>query len=708
MRVLDRDGKYLRTILPYPANLPKERAAPLGQLEVEGERLPIVFNAHGGNLLPLTSGMKKQNMAFHPKGHLVMASAVGTIVEHGPPRHLLALAPDGGAPQGVAFVGPEIRKAGGFMGGAGEGSSRFFDHIALSPDGEWVYLTFSGESWRLKPRHAVFRLKWTDAELGPPFLGKDGESGDDDAHFNDPHGLATDKAGNLYVCDRGNNRVMVFAPEGKLLGKFPVGNPEQIIVHPRTGELYASCRKAGRIVPECRLVKLSSWGAAPPRELARLELKNLDLIALDPEASPPKLWAAMAAGLCPVSDEGNALVVGKPVSNNLGLSYPMFFAVDLARNRLLIDDSFANSLPLVALDLATGKKTPFVRGTAVALDREGNVYVADGYNSNTVSRYDPAGKPLPFPSANTHKLPVGKYRAYGPDLGLRGMCVAPNGDLYLLRSNNYGLEDNAAARLDVFGPDGTRKRTAVDGLGHGDCGLGVDPRGNVYLGLNLKPKGQPFPAEFAGKLPQEPWVWWRKKREAPWCHTYYNAYLFHWGAVFKFGPEGGTLYGHGPNGSKEPPPAALALAAAPADAQALASGYLAREIKVKGALWRRPGCGLVPTSDLNWGDPSCMCMVSHLAVDGYGRVLAPNVFRFCVEVLDTNGNPLGRIGRYGNADSSGPGSKVPEPEIAFAWPAFVAVAGGKLFVCDSTNQRITIVRFDHAAEQVVDIVERKP
>ncbi len=702
MRVMDREGKYLRTIIPYPPNLPKERTAPLGQLEVEGERLPIVFNGHGGNLLPLTSGMKKQNMVFSPKGHLIMASAVGTIVEHGPPRYLLALAPDGGAVEGVPFVGPQIRQAVGFMGGSGEGGSRFFDHLALSPDGTWVYLTMSGESWRFKPRHAVFRLKWADAELAAPFLGHD-EPGADDAHFNDPQGLAADKAGNLFVCDRGNGRVMAFSPGGKLLGKFPVENPEQVVVHPRSGEIYVACRKAGRMVTDCKLVKLSPLAANPPRELATLEISNLDVIALDPQADPPRLWAycgALRTGtnrdrygrsdLRPIEDRGDKLELGEPVSNANGLGYPMFFAVDPGGNRLLIDDSFASSLPLLSLDLATGKKTPFVRGTAVALDRDRNVYVTDGYDTNTISRYDPAGKPLPFASVNSHKLPVGKYRAYGPDLGLRGLCVGLNGDIYLLRSHNYGLEDNAAARLDVYGPDGARKRTLVDGLGHGDCGLGVDPRGNVYLGCNVKPQDQPFPPEFAGKLPQEPWVWWRKQREAPWCYPYYNAYLYHWGALLKFGPEGGTLYGHAPNGSKEPPPEALRLASAPPDAVSLRSGYLAREIKVKGALWRRPGYGIVPSSDVNWGDPACMCMVSHLAVDGYGRVFAPNCFRFTVEMLDTNGNLLGRIGRYGNADSAGPGSAVPEPEIAFAWPAFVAHADGKVYVSDSTSQRVTV------------------
>jgi hypothetical protein len=85
-------------------------------------------------------------------------------------------------------------------------------------------------------------------------------------------------------------------------------------------------------------------------------------------------------------------------------------------------------------------------------------------------------------------------------------------------------------------------------------------------------------------------------------------------------------------------------------------------------------------------------------------------------MLDSNGNQIARIGRYGNADSpstgsgsraeprdAGPGNVVPEPEIAFAWPAFVSTAREKVFVSDSVNCRVTVVRLDHAAEATVDL-----
>ena len=67
----------------------------------------------------------------------------------------------------------------------------------------------------------------------------------------------------------------------------------------------------------------------------------------------------------------------------------------------------------------------------------------------------------------------------------------------------------------------------------------------------------------------------------------------------------------------------------------------------------------------------------------------PNPFRFTVEMLDTAGNRLDRIGSYGNADSEG---------IGFVWPVCPSWARGKLYVLDQQNRRVTAVRFDYAAQ----------
>ncbi|MHC4916512.1 MAG: NHL repeat-containing protein, partial [Planctomycetota bacterium] len=719
IRVFGPDGKYRRTILPYPADTPKERAGAVGQLEVNGERLPIIFGGHSGNACPLTAGIKNQTLAFSPKGHLLAVSAVGTWAEHGPPRHLLAFHPEGGAPADSGCVGPEIRAPIGFLGGAGEASARYFDHLTTSPDGEHIYFVpfkrGAGKTGKAAARHAVFRLKWSDQKLGAPFLGKDREPGDDDAHFNTPRGLATDSEGRLYVCDQGNNRVMVFSPQGKLLGKFAAKNAEQIQVHPQSGEIYVTSPGAYQRHYWKRkdtLLKFAAWkDGAAPRQLASLPDKCFGVIALDPAAKPPRLWSVLVTGwsrwtVAPVIDKGGTFEVGASIEKPGGFNYPMYMAADPARNRLLIREmTDGNWKRYQAMDLETEKLSRLpIKAVDVALDRDGNIYTMDGYGTNSLSRYTPDGKPLPFPGTGTHKIKA-HYRGYGPNMGIRGHCVDSRGNLYVMRSSNYGGPGQYGGFVDQFGPDGKMKKEYfIDGMGYGDCGIGVDAAGNTYVGVNVKPKDAPFPKGFAGQAPAERWLWWKRgKRARPWYFMFYNTYLWNWGAVMKFGPEGGVFYGHSDRvrkGTGDPRPTAY-VKNAPPGAASYVSSYLGREVKVVGAKWRYPGFGAIQGSnDGPTPDPGCVCYPSRIAVDGFGRVFMPNPFIFSVEMLDAAGNRIERIGRYGNADSAGPKSKLPEPEIAFAWGVYTSTAGGKLYVGDSVNRRVTVIKFDHAAEAV--------
>ena len=162
----------------------------------------------------------------------------------------------------------------------------------------------------------------------------------------------------------------------------------------------------------------------------------------------------------------------------------------------------------------------------------------------------------------------------------------------------------------------------------------------------------------------------------------------------KFGPSGGAFYGRGSTEYSDRQDAApvARVENAPAGAAEYLSGYLYGPVKAVGAEWRYGGMGIVPSSERLWGDPSCVCMTSRLSVDGYGRVFMPNCFRFCVEVLDSAGNRLARVGRYGNADDRG------GPQAHFAWPAFVSAAGDLLCVSDSVNRRVVVMKLGYSAE----------
>ena len=720
LRVLDRDGKYLRTIMPYAANTPASRTESIGHVMIDGQRQPLVFNGQGHCLLPLVAGLRGQTMAWHPDGYLLAASATGSMCNHGPPRHLIAFHPEGGAPEKTGFVGPLIRKPRGFLGGAGEGYARGMDRLAVSPDGQWIYLVqcfrasyFEKGEWQ----HGVYRVKWTDKELGEPWLGKK-EPGAGDNDFNDPQGLAVDKGGNLFVCDRGNDRVKVYSADGKLVGKFAVSQPEQIAVHPASGDIYILGKKSDRVYDvmrssdpiTSRIFKFTPFKDGGSKEVARVEFlvkkQYAELLALDASASPARLWTVVSPGygipsqLIPITDEGTALKVGTPAGEGGGLHYPTFLAADPARHRVIVMDYGVGH---ASIDIENGKRTALkLPGNDMALDRDGNMYLMGPYDSNALLRIDAKGQPLPFSATGSNKIEV-KFRGYGPSMGLRGHCIAPNGDLYVRRSPNHAL----VSTVDVYGPDGTLKKAGlVTGCGSGDSGIGVDNRGNIYLGMNLKPADEIVPPDFAKAVLTQPWHYYRVgTRPAPWCYLYANPYLFHMGCVMKFGPQGGQIYGnYTPKGGA--PDDGLALAKAPAEAVSYKSGYLGWDVKVAGAQWRYPGIGIIPHSfDGFTGDDGCECLQSQLDADPFGRVYAPSAFHSSVEWLDSAGNRLARIGAYGNADSAGPKSKQTAPEIAFAWPAECDYADfdGRLYVTDSVNRRIMVVRFDAAATENFDL-----
>jgi len=669
-------------------------------------------------------------MAWNPKGFLVAAGATDSAFEFGLPRHLLAFHPQGGAPAGVKFVGPEISVPTGMLRGLGRSLYKRFDNMVCSPDGKYVYYTGGdtrlGSDYYSQPsRHAVFRFRWDEAKgagMEEPFYGTDCRAGHEDRHLNDPRGLAVDAAGRLYICDRNNRRVLIVSPGGKFVGKFPVVDPEQIAVHPQTGEIYVLCRqrppdwlrkdhapmgmaeyKAWRARGKLRwqkrkprrptrLLKFSAWAAkAPPRQLCAVD-RDFDLMALDAGVKPPRLWVTVRGRLERLADRGKKLEPDQPdIDRSPGLIRPGHLVADPERNRVLVFDRGT----VKSVDLETGRVSTFLKGLK-DMDRapDGTLYVIRG---NKLQRLDHGGKPLPLVPGGAMEAAVGRFAPMG-DAG-RSLTVAPNGDVYLMRiAGEKGVQN----RVDVFAPDGRVKKPAlVDGLGMGDAGIGVDARGNLYLGVNVKPSRARLPKAFRGKVPEANWLCWvqwtHQFRGAPWYYSMRNEYLYHYGAVMKFAPEGGAMYGRSP-GAAEPflevgggrnRAAAALLEKSPAGAGEYRSGYLYHRVRVAGARWRFAGTGILPTSERYWGDPSCVCLFSRLDVDPYGRVFAPDCFQFRVHVLDANGNLIGHVGRYGNADDAGPG-------IHLSWPAYVHAAGDRLYVSDVLSRRVVVVGFDYA------------
>jgi len=71
-----------------------------------------------------------------------------------------------------------------------------------------------------------------------------GAFGSGEGEFNTPHSIASDKAGNIYVADRGNRRIQVFNSDGDFLRVITIDVPPPPVVHMWMGNAPAPQRPA--------------------------------------------------------------------------------------------------------------------------------------------------------------------------------------------------------------------------------------------------------------------------------------------------------------------------------------------------------------------------------------------------------------------------------------------------------------------------------
>jgi hypothetical protein len=267
----------------------------------------------------------------------IAAGKIGIYTDgHGSPRQLLRLRTDGttgGEPIGGGLFSPPGGAIPSFTGQS---------HIALSPDGKWVYVTGLGRSGassnkrdmgKEKPPYtwnAVFRFGWDETgvvidERNPVSLvgevsrDKTAGAGNDNEHLSAPQGLACDATGRLYVADFGNNRIQVFSSEGKYLKTIPIKEPQEISIHPKTGEIYVLCfRQRNQFggIDNKEMITLAKFGPLDnPAELMRQTFTAtfpgdprdfgllLPLLAVDGWSSETRVWLVTEIGVVRVYNE---------------------------------------------------------------------------------------------------------------------------------------------------------------------------------------------------------------------------------------------------------------------------------------------------------------------------------------------------------------------------------------------------------------------
>jgi len=691
LQAWSKQGEYVRTVMPFPANLSDGRLASLPRVKLpDGRVVPRVELSNFRDLYPISTGMRPQTMPITSNGTIVLANASKTHNAGTRPHHLLFVSTDGGIAKGLNYVGPP---------GSAEQLAHGLCFAALSPDEKWIYTSGhrrgdggddslapdGGKDSGKRPPHAVvYRIGFEDKGFAKPFIGERYRPGNDESHLMRPRGIATDAKGRIYVCDYDAARVAVFDSYGKWVGKIEVQHPEQVAVDSRTGAVYVmSFRIAGYRKSEASLTKFAGIGEPA---VASVDLgMSYPAIGLDTQGNKPVIWLARTffeTWESPLPRRG----VEKVVDEGGKLSTP----VEVIKHRVLPDvyqiaaspvndDVFVHSYSghrFARVNGVTGEVTlfPEIKGQDIAVGPGGEFYVTRMTNWNpgakSIDRYDRDGEPLDFPGSGTNEIKDVPGNVYGHGAtGTKGLFVSLRGEIAV-------IDKSPRRGVSVYGPDGKLKRKKViDGLAKGDGSPVIDAWGNVYIASMLTPPDWSWPKAFGEEPPAPTYTWM-------------------YGSVVKFSPTGGHFYyppprwGTRPAGHIWPP-------SCPDRCTAL-NKYRVEKAYVEGQTWICPGFSTVPGS-------GCGCYVGRFSVDRYGRVLIPDVGRFSVLVVDANNNELLRFGDYGNEDSAGPGSRVPAPAIPLSWPYAVSVGKSGVYISDFINRRIVKAKLAHALAKTVTI-----
>jgi NHL repeat-containing protein len=687
LQAFKKDGTYVRTVMPYPANLSDERLEGLARVKLAGGRsVPRVGLSNFRDLYPISTGMRPQSMPITSKGTIVLANASKTHNAGTRPQHLLFVSTDGGIPEGLNYIGPP-------------GSSGKLAHgmcfVAFSPDEKWIYTSGhrkgSGNDDGLLPKlggktppHAVvYRIGWKDTGFAKPFIGELYKPGNDETHLTRPRGIDTDAKGNIYVCDYDTNRVCVFDKDGKWVGKCEVEKPDQVAVDSKTGAIYVTTfKRTGWKKSESTLVKFA--GVGKPAAYSVALGNSYPAMGLDTQGEKPVIWLARTffntwesplprRGVEKVVDLGDKF--SAPVEVIKHRSLPDVYQIAASP---VNDDVFVHSYSahqFARVDGVTGEvKRLKIKGQDIAVGPGGEFYVTRMTSwrpgAKSIDRYDRDGKPLPFPGSDSNEIKGVPGNVYGHGAtGTKGLFVSPRGDIAV-------IDKGPRRGVSIYGPDGKLKlKKVIDGLSGSDGSPVMDAHGNVYIGTVMRPADRPWPKVFGKKVPSATYGWM-------------------YGSVVKFPPAGGKFYLPPPRWRK--PPAGTVWPPPDIDKCTVLATALFKKAYVRGAEWIRPSFSHI-------GGRGCHCYVGRFTVDWFSRVFIPDVGQFSVLVVDANNNEIIRFGDYGNEDSAGPGSAVSTPEIPLSWPYAVSVGKSGVYVSDFINRRIVRVDLGYVAEETCEI-----
>jgi hypothetical protein len=293
LRKFDRDGNYLQSLLPPPSSLPPEKLQGCGYIEYEPGKKAL----HASKVLETLAGdgfvlagfdgfnVVDQRPAL-ANGRLYYVNGGSGYYQGKKPSLLYSLFTDGAT---------DVAGLKGFQFSSRMSLMHANARLAASPDGSMLYMC--------NPNlNVVFRIPTQGTEMAELLVGDDVKGkksewnvpGSDNERLNNPASLDCDAQGRVYVADSLNNRLQIFAPDGKYLKTIPANRPTDVLIHRKTGAIYLfhAGTVQGRSVS--RMTKFASF--EQPQEVFHVDHLVSGMTALDSWSPKPRLWFGGGGG----------------------------------------------------------------------------------------------------------------------------------------------------------------------------------------------------------------------------------------------------------------------------------------------------------------------------------------------------------------------------------------------------------------------------
>jgi uncharacterized protein (TIGR03437 family) len=385
-----------------------------------------------------------------------------------------------------------------------------------------MYIAAAGNN-RIRKVNMNDGLITTVAGSGSSAFGGDGGVATA-AGLSSPYGVAVDAAGNIYIADRGNNRIrfvkasdktidtiaggsLGFSPDGSGAVGARIGNPIGVGLDP-VGRFYFSEPSNVRL----RTILASKPGDATPPVVAITTPAVNGVFTTTTSPLSLSGTASDAGGIAVVrwiNDRGeNGQAAGssswqvpavslQPGTNNItitawdssGNTSSAQFVVNYTAQQILLSIAGTTLTGFGAGDGGPGIAADLSTPTGIAVDSAGNVYIADSVNRR-IRKVDTSGKITAF--AGTGELGSGGDGGSAADATMNtpvGIVIDASGNLY--------FSDSAANKVRKITTDGKISTVAGSGQNFGDFsgddalavaarlngpqGLAVDAAGNLYI-----------------------------------------------------------------------------------------------------------------------------------------------------------------------------------------------------------------------------------